>query len=135
MTTFRHVLMMRFKDDASEEQIGAFFDGLASMPEEIDQIRRYDFGPDLGLGSSNFGMALVADFDSEDDWHSYTNHPLPGLYRQGCSAHRGGSGASPVRGELVSGCWTTQLSFDLGGHLVVHPSLRFRPIANVDLRC
>lgn len=45
MTTFRHVLMMRFKDDASEEQIGAFFDG----------------------------MALVADFDSDDDWHSYTN--------------------------------------------------------------
>lgn len=73
MTTFRHVLMMRFKDDASEEQIGAFFDGLASMPEEIDQIRRYDFGPDLGLGSSNFGMALVADLDSDDDWHSYTN--------------------------------------------------------------
>ena len=45
MTTFRHVLMMRFKDDASEEQIGAFFDG----------------------------MALVADSDSDDEWHSYTN--------------------------------------------------------------
>ena len=75
MTTFRHVLMMRFRDDASEEQIEAFFDGLASMPKRIDQIRCYDFGPDLGLGSSNFDMALIADFDSEDDWHSYDAHP------------------------------------------------------------
>ena len=75
MTTFRHLLMMRFKDDASEEQIGAFFDGLASIPERIDQIVRYDFGPDLGLGSSSFDMALIADFDSEDDWHSYTDYP------------------------------------------------------------
>ena len=54
--------MMRFRDDASEEQIEAFFDGLASMPKRIDQIRCYDFGPDLGLGSSNFDMALIADF-------------------------------------------------------------------------
>ncbi len=33
VTTFRHVLLMRFKDDVSDEQIGAFFDGLASIPE------------------------------------------------------------------------------------------------------
>jgi len=84
------------------------------MPERIDQIRRYDFGPDLGLGSSNFDMALIADFDSEDDWHSYDAHPHHQVFiRQGRSAHRGGSGASPVRGELADGCWTTQLGFDL----------------------
>ena len=75
MTTFRHVLMLRFTDDASKEQIGALYEGLASMPEKIDQIRRFDFGPDLGLGSSNFDMALIADFDSEDDWRNYSDHP------------------------------------------------------------
>lgn len=75
MSTFRHTLMIRFTKEASEEEKKALFDGLAQLPKVIDVIRRYDFGPDLGLGADNPDMALVADFDSEDDWRAYQDHP------------------------------------------------------------
>lgn len=72
---FRHTLMLRFTDDATADQKQAVLDGLASMPQRIDVIRRYEFGIDLGLGDGNPDLALVADFDSEDDWRTYSNHP------------------------------------------------------------
>ena len=67
--------MITFTDDASEEQKLALYDGLAKMPVLMDFIRRYEFGPDLGLGQGNPSMALVADFDSEEDWRKYSAHP------------------------------------------------------------
>lgn len=75
MSTFRHTLMIRFTKEASKEEKKALFDGLAQLPKVIDVIRRYEFGPDLGLGADNPDMALVADFDSENDWRAYRDHP------------------------------------------------------------
>ena len=73
--TFRHVLMLRFVEDATEEQKQAVTDGLAQMPELMDFIKTYEFGPDLGLGADNADLVLVADFDSEEDWRAYSDHP------------------------------------------------------------
>lgn len=67
--------MLRFTKDSTEEQRKALFEGLARLPHVIPQIKRYEFGPDLGLGDSNPDMALVADFDSEEDWRAYNSHP------------------------------------------------------------
>jgi hypothetical protein len=67
--------MITFTEDASEAQKQALYDGLAKMPQVMDFIRRYEFGPDLGLGQSNPNMALVADFDSEEAWRDYSTHP------------------------------------------------------------
>lgn len=67
--------MLRFTKEASEEQKKALFEGLTRLPHVIPQIKRYEFGPDLGLGDGNPDAALVADFDSEDDWRSYNSHP------------------------------------------------------------
>lgn len=75
MSTFRHTLMIRFKPEATEEQKQALYRGLGTMPAKIDLIRRYEFGPDLGLIEGNPDMALVADFDSEEDWRAYQSHP------------------------------------------------------------
>lgn len=75
MSTFRHTLMVRFTKEATEEEKRALFDGLAQLPKVIDVIRRFEFGPDLGLGDGNPDMALVADFDSQDDWMAYQEHP------------------------------------------------------------
>lgn len=73
--TFRHTLVINFTDEATEEQKGALFDGLAKMPQVMEFIRRYEFGPDLGLREGNSSAALVADFDSEEDWREYSAHP------------------------------------------------------------
>ncbi len=72
---FRHTLMLTFSDEATDTQKQALYDGLATMPQVMSFIRRYEFGPDLGLGDGNPDMALVADFDSEDDWRAYSGHP------------------------------------------------------------
>lgn len=75
MSTFRHVLMIRFREEASHNQIEELYRGLARMPEVIEEIERYEFGPDLGLGPTNPDMVLVADFRSEEDWRTYQEHP------------------------------------------------------------
>ena len=67
--------MLRFAKESTEEQKKALLEGLARLPHVIPEIKRYEFGPDLGLGDDNPDMALVADFDSEEDWRSYNTHP------------------------------------------------------------
>ena len=67
--------MINFTDDATEEQKQALLEGLAKMPQVMDFIRRYEFGPDLGLTEGSSSLAVVADFDSEEDWRQYSTHP------------------------------------------------------------
>lgn len=76
MSTFRHNIMVRFREDATNTQIAEFFDGLAAMPDQIDVIRNFQFGPDLGVREGSLDAALVADFDSEEDWRVYSEHPF-----------------------------------------------------------
>jgi hypothetical protein len=75
MSVFRHTVLLRFKEGTSDEQIESVLQGLGTMPTRIDWIRRYEFGRDLGVMEGNPQVALVADFDSEEDWRSYQEHP------------------------------------------------------------
>jgi hypothetical protein len=75
MSTFRHIMLMTFQPEATASQIQAAVDGLATMPDLVPGILRYDFGLDLGLDDSNPDLALVADFASEEDWRTYASHP------------------------------------------------------------
>jgi hypothetical protein len=76
MSTFRHLLMIRFKDGVTSRQKTDLIEAFARMPEVMDWIRRYEFGLDLGnLGPDTPGFGLVADFDSEEDWRRYSTHP------------------------------------------------------------
>ena len=75
MTTFRHVMMLRFDRDVTGDQREALAAGLAKMPEIMDYIQRYEFGSDLGLGDENFDFALVADFESAKDFEMYSKNP------------------------------------------------------------
>jgi hypothetical protein len=68
-------MLMQFKNGATEEQIEAALEGLATMPDKVPGILRYEFGLDLKLIEGNPGLALVADFASEEDWRSYASHP------------------------------------------------------------
>ncbi len=75
MSHLRHIALLRFKPGTTDDQIQAVLDGLGTMPERMDFIRRYEFGRDVGIMEGNPQVALVADFDSADDWHSYQDHP------------------------------------------------------------
>lgn len=75
MSGIRHVVTFTFQADATAEQIAAISEGLAGLPGLIPEIRGYQFGPDLEVNDGNHQFAVVADFDSMDDYLVYRDHP------------------------------------------------------------
>jgi hypothetical protein len=68
----RHVAMFRFTPESTAEQHEAAFESLRTLPGIIPQIRDYKIGTDLGLVEGNWQAVVVADFDDEDDWRTYS---------------------------------------------------------------
>lgn len=72
---FRHVVLIRWNPDATTQQKEAAIEGLRSLPAQIPQIRRYLIGHDAGVDDGNAEFAIVADFDTADDYRAYRDHP------------------------------------------------------------
>jgi hypothetical protein len=73
---FRHVVMLRWKDTATDGQRGAVPDALATLPELIPEIRGYRVGVDAGLAAQgNSDLVIVADFDDVAGYLVYRDHP------------------------------------------------------------
>jgi len=72
---FRHVVMFRWKDEATDAQQQAVRNALAALPDQIPQIRAYHLGADLRLNPENFHLVLIADFATQDDYLLYRDHP------------------------------------------------------------
>ena len=71
----RHVAMFSWTEEATRDEIKTFVTKLATMPDAIDLIRRYEHGEDLELGTATADYVLVADFDTVEDYWSYSGHP------------------------------------------------------------
>ena len=93
MSTFRHVMMMRFKEGTTPEQERSALAGLGTMPDLVPGILRYEFGLDLGINPENPDLILVADFASEEDWRAYLTHPEHTAMAESVIA--------PVKGEMT----------------------------------
>ena len=89
----RHVVLFRWTTAATESDIDAVLRRLSELPDLIPQIRRYEFGRDLGYSDATWDLALVADFDTKADWMAYVDHP----------AHRAvvAEATQPITEELV----------------------------------
>lgn len=72
---FRHVVMFRWADSATDEVRRAAHDALAALPGQVPEVRAFSFGPDAGLAEGNFDLAVVADFDDADAYRAYATHP------------------------------------------------------------
>lgn len=72
---FRHVVMVCFTPEATDEQKEALREGLATMPEQIPEVRAYRFGHDAGLTPDNYDFVVVADFEDSDGFLTYRDHP------------------------------------------------------------
>jgi hypothetical protein len=72
---FRHVVMIAFSEDATDEQKQALRDGLAALPEHIPEIRTYRIGDDAGLAPDNYDLVVVGDFEDRDGFLAYLEHP------------------------------------------------------------
>ncbi|MGO9081402.1 MAG: Dabb family protein [Streptosporangiaceae bacterium] len=71
----RHVVLIAFTDDATQEQRERVLAGLQALPPLLTGLRAYHPGPDAGLVPGNFDFAVVADFDDAESYLAYRNHP------------------------------------------------------------
>ncbi|MFG3441224.1 Dabb family protein [Nonomuraea sp. NPDC047897] len=72
----RHVVLFTWTEDATDEQKEAVVTELRKLPDAIPQLRSYTVGPDAGITPGSHDFAVVADFDSLDDFVTYRDHPL-----------------------------------------------------------
>ncbi|MEV6981680.1 Dabb family protein [Sphaerisporangium sp. NPDC051017] len=72
---FRHVVLFSWVADATEEQKATVEASLKELPGAIPEIRAYNIGGDAGVNQGNYEFAVVADFDSVDDYIVYRDHP------------------------------------------------------------
>ncbi|MCW2882474.1 MAG: hypothetical protein JWQ95_6574 [Sphaerisporangium sp.] len=73
---FRHVVLFTWVAGATEDQKASVEAGLKELPGVIPEIRRYDIGSDVGINTGNYEFAVVADFDSAEDYLVYRDHPV-----------------------------------------------------------
>jgi len=72
---FRHVVLMRWKPDATDAQRAAVVDGLHALPGLIPELRSYSIGSDARVNEGNYDLAVVADCDDVDGYLVYRDHP------------------------------------------------------------
>ncbi len=72
---FRHVVMFRFVPTITAEQRAAVLDGLARLPDAVEEVRTFSVGSDAGLDEANFAIVVIAEFDDREGYLAYAAHP------------------------------------------------------------
>ncbi|MEM8621550.1 MAG: Dabb family protein [Actinomycetota bacterium] len=67
--------MFSWNEDATADDIAATTAAINGLPGEIEAIRSFDHGADLGVSDQQYDYSLVATFDSLDDFAEYRAHP------------------------------------------------------------
>src|SRR5512143_674138 len=83
----RHVVMFHWRPDAAPERIDAFLAGLSELLAGDPYVRAYRFGVNAGNGPDNYDFALVADFDSLDDYQKYEATPAHDAFVERYASH------------------------------------------------
>jgi stress responsive alpha/beta barrel protein len=71
----RHCVLLRFTEDATNEQRAEARDALRALPATVDAIRDFSVGDDLGETDGNYDLAIVAGFDDTAGYATYRDHP------------------------------------------------------------
>jgi hypothetical protein len=71
------VVLFKFKDDTSAEQIKEVENAFTSLPEKISVIKCFEWGTNVSTEnrSDGFTHCFVLSFLSEADRDTYLNHP------------------------------------------------------------
>jgi hypothetical protein len=71
----RHVVVFRWKPEATAEQKSRVFAELGTLPSVVPSIRSFVLGPDAGISQGNAEFAVTADFDDEAGFAAYRDDP------------------------------------------------------------
>jgi len=85
----RHVVMFAFKDSVSAEQIKQVEVNFGRLPEEIDEIKDFEWGKNLNTSevSKGFTHCFVLTFESEEDLQIYEVHPAHEKFKDETIGH------------------------------------------------
>ncbi|MEU0520981.1 Dabb family protein [Streptosporangium sp. NPDC006007] len=72
---FRHVVLFTWAEEATDEQRATVATELGGLPGIIPEIRAYTIGADAAVNPGNHEFAVVADFDTVEDYLAYRDHP------------------------------------------------------------
>ena len=70
-----HIVLMKFKPEATEEQIAELQASLDDLPNRIFEIQMYEFGRNLAECGGSYDFGLVALFANPGTLKRYENHP------------------------------------------------------------
>ena len=71
----RHVVLLKFKEDYSEEVLKSIIEQLDVMMDKVPNILAFTHGPDAGATPVAFDYGVVADFATKEDLLAYLGHP------------------------------------------------------------
>jgi hypothetical protein len=71
----KHIVFMKFKTGIDALQIEDLKKDLGALPGKIDEIKEFQFGPDILKSERSYDFALVAGFTGLDSLKSYQSHP------------------------------------------------------------
>lgn len=71
----RHVVMFRWAEGVTAQQIADVERNLAQLPGQIPELRSYQFGADLGINEGNYDFVIVAETDNIEGYVTYRDHP------------------------------------------------------------
>lgn len=71
----RQIVLIRWTGDATDSDKQAVRDALLGLKDEIETVRDMRLGSDLRIREDNFDFAVSADFDDQEGYMTYRNHP------------------------------------------------------------
>lgn len=73
----RHVVLFKFKDSVTEEQVQEVVDAFRALPEKIETIEDFEYGTDISVEnkSKGFTHGFVVTFRDKKGRDTYLPHP------------------------------------------------------------
>lgn len=69
----RHIVLVSFKPEATEQQLAAWRAAVTNLCETDDEVLSFALGTNVGSGPNHHDAALVADFADMDAFRRYVS--------------------------------------------------------------
>jgi len=70
-----HVVFFKFKPETTTADKQQLADGLGGLPQQIEEILEFRFGPDIMGSERSYDFALVSSFEDLEALQRYQVHP------------------------------------------------------------
>jgi hypothetical protein len=80
---FRHIVLVRWLPEATEEQRQAARDAMGSLASLVPGVRAARCGVNVGSGPNHYDFAAVFDFDDRAAFRAYIDHDAHQAYAKG----------------------------------------------------